>query len=140
MQRLVRLLIPIVVAVVLGPLIAGLIFCLLAIYTSLIDHGTPIADLFVMFGIYIAGAYFIGGPVALLAGLLVSIWMIWRQPGFVVVNVAAIAAIGLCFLIDQIGMFGPVPLVSNNLALMLTLAVIAASVCWLLMRRFVRTT
>jgi hypothetical protein len=139
MRKFVRLLMPIVVAVMVGPLIGGLIFCLLAIYTSFFDPATPVADLFVMFGIYIGGAYLIGGPVALLAGLLVSIWMIWRQPSFVAVNAAAIAAIGLCFLSDRIGLSGPIPIVSNNLGLMLAVAIIAANVCWLLTRRFVKT-
>jgi hypothetical protein len=102
----------------------------------------PIADLFGMFGVYIMFAYLEGGPIALLAGLLVSIWMIWHPPGLAVAIVAAIIAIGLCRLADEIGVSSPIggPLVSNNFALMLALAVIAASVCWLLTRRFVRTT
>jgi hypothetical protein len=144
MKNVVRFLMPIAIAVVLGPLTAGLIICLLAFSTYFFDPsgGMPIADLFRMFGIYIMFAYLGGGPIALLAGLLVSIWMIWRPPGFVVATVAAITAIGLCRLADEIGMFSPIggPLVSNNFALMLVLAIIAASVCWLLTRSFVRTT
>ena len=143
MQRLVRLLMPIVVAGVLGPLIAGLIFCLLAVFTYLFDPsgGMPITDLFKMFGVYLIFAYFEGGPIALLAGLLVSIWMIWRPPGLAVAILAANAAIALYRLAAEIGMLGPSGgnLVINNFALTLMLAVMAASVCWLLMRRFART-
>jgi len=140
MKRLARFLIPVMIAVTLGPLIGGLVFCLLAVYTNLFDQtgGMPIADLFGMFGIYIIFAYIIGGPIALVAGILVSIWMIWRPPYFPVVVVAAIMAIGLGMLADEIGMFR-VPLVSNNLWLMTALGVIAASLCWLLTRPFWRT-
>jgi hypothetical protein len=139
MKKLFRFLMPIVIAVVLGPLLAGLIVCLfaLSLYFFGYDNG-PLAELFSMFWVYIMFAYFEGGPVALVAGLLVSIWMIWRRPGLLVVIVAAIAAIGLCYLADGFGMFNPIggPLVSNNLGLMLVLSVMGASVCWFLTRRF----
>ncbi len=102
------LLMPIVVAGVLGPLVAGLIFCLLALYTYVVDPtGTSVADLLTMSGIYIAFAYFEGGPIALLAGLLVSIWMIRRPPGLVVAVAAAIIAVGLFRLAAQIGLLSP---------------------------------
>jgi len=140
MRRLFRFLMPIVVAVVLGPLVAGLIVCLfaLSLYLFGYDNG-PIAELFSIFWVYITFAYFEGGPVALVAGLLVSIWMIWRQPGLMVVILAAIAAIALCYVVDRFGMFNPIggPLVSNNLGLMLVLSILAAAICWLLTRRFV---
>jgi hypothetical protein len=131
---------PIVIAVVLGPLVAGLIVCLFAIYSDFADQSSEtIADLFSVFWVYIMFAYFEGGPVALVAGLLVSIWMIWRQPGLMAVIGAAIAAIALCYLVDRFGMFNPIggPLVSNNLGIMLVLSIIAAAICWLLTRRFV---
>ena len=45
---------PIVVAGVLGPLIAGLIFCLFALFTYVSDPGgISLAELFTIFGIYI---------------------------------------------------------------------------------------
>ena len=142
MQK-IRLLMPIVVAVVLGPLVAGLIFCVLAVSTNLVDQtgGLPIADIFKMFGVYVIFAYLEGGALALLAGLLVSIWMIRHPPGFVVAVVAALASVGLYRLAAEIGILSPsgANLVRNNLALTLVLAVISASVCWLLTRRFVST-
>ncbi len=142
MKRLARLLMPIVVAGVLGPLVAGLIFCLLALYTYVVDPtGTSVADLLTMSGIYIAFAYFEGGPIALLAGLLVSIRMIRRPPGLVVAVAAAIIAVGLFRLAAQIGLLSPSggSLVVNNFALTLAVSVVAACVCWLLMRRFATT-
>jgi MFS family permease len=97
MKTVVRLLMPIVIAVVLGPLIAGLAVCLLAVVTNIFDAAgaTPAADLVGMFVIYILFTYVGGAPIALLAGVLVSIWMIWRPPGLLVAVVAAIAAIGI---------------------------------------------
>ena len=136
----IRLLMPIAVAVRLGPLVAGLCFCALAISTNLFDQagGLPIADLFKMYGIYIAFAYFEGSGIALLAGFLVSIWMIWRPPGLHVAVVAALGSVGLYRLAAQIGALSPsgASLVRNNIALTLALAAVSASGCWLLTRRF----
>jgi len=141
-MRKMRLLLPIVVAVGLGPLVAGLIFCMLAASASLFDQSgaLPISDLFKMFGFYIIFAYFDGGAIALLAGVLVSIWMIWRPPGFAVAIAAAVVSVGLHRLAADVGLLSPsgANLVRNNLALTLVLSVIAAGVCWLLMRRLAR--
>jgi hypothetical protein len=101
----IRLLLPILVAVVLGPLVAGLTFCVLAIYTHLFDQvgGLPIADLFKMFAIYIIFAYLEGSAIALRAGLLVSIWIFWHPPGFVAAVAASIGSVGLYRLAAEIG-------------------------------------
>ena len=147
MKKLGRLLLPIVIAVALGPLIAGLMFWLLAVFNEVFDTlvsnrtgPIPVADLFELFGLFILVAYFEGGAIALLAGALVSIWMIWRPPGLVVAIVAAVAAIGLVRLSAELGFLSASGiLVRNNLAPALVVAVIAAAVCWLLMRRFART-
>jgi len=140
MRKLVRLLMPIVIAVVLGPLIAGLAVCLVALVTNIFDPAgaMPAADLFVMFAIYILFAYVEGAPIALLAGILVSLWMIRRPPGLLVAVVAAAAAIGIFRLAAEIAWFGPGAgsTVRNNFLLTLGLAILAAAVCWLLTRRF----
>jgi hypothetical protein len=139
-KKLARLLLPMVIAVVLGPLVAGLAVCLLAVYTNVSDPATalPLADLFVMFAIYISFAYLEGAPIALLAGLLVSIWMLFRPPGLVVAVVAAALAVALFRLAAEFAWLGPIRggLALNNFRLLLALAVVAAAVCWLLMRRF----
>jgi hypothetical protein len=140
----IEALLPIVIAVVLGPLVAGLIFCALAasIYLFGDTGGLPVADLFTMFGIYIAASYAEGGAIAFLAGTLVSIWMIWRPPGLVVAIMAALASVGLYRLADEIGFLSPssASLVRNNLGQTLALSVIAAGGCWFLTRRFVKPT
>ena len=140
MKKLARLLMPIVIAVVLGPLIAGLAVCLLSLVTSIFDPvgAMPAADLFAMFAIFILFAYVEGAPVALLAGVLVSLWMIRRPPGLLVAVAAAAAAIGIFRLAAEIAWLSPGAggAVRNNFLLTLALAILAAAVCWLLTRRF----
>jgi hypothetical protein len=92
MQKLRRLLMPIVVAVFLGPLIAGLTVCVLATANNLLDpaDSLPVVDLFKMFGFSIVFAYISGAGIALLAGMLVSIWMMFRPPSLIAVIAAAL--------------------------------------------------
>ena len=145
MTRIIRFLAPIVIAIVLGPLIAGLALSLLAVGKNLVDlvgdAGTlPIALLFPWFGIYIIFAYIYGGAIAFLAGLLVSIWMLWRPPsGMIVTAAAAIATIGYLS-VAALGFLGAEELTNarSNFWLTLVLAVIAAAGCWLLTRRLLR--
>jgi hypothetical protein len=142
MPKPVRLLMPVVIAVVLGPPIAGLAFLLFGIVSNLVTHNYPVdADTFKFLPLLILFAYYEGGPIALVAGLLVSIWMIWRPPGLVVVVAAAVVAIGLFRLAVEVGMFGTngAPLARHNLVLTLVLGVVSAAGCWLLTRRFART-
>jgi hypothetical protein len=140
MKTFVRLIAPVLIAVVLGPLVAGLVFCALAVVTNVLDPATatPLADLLKMFAIYIAVAYFQGAPIAFLAGLLMSIWMIRRPPGIVPAVVAAIAAVGLFWLAADAEWLRPIGggMVRNNLALTLAVGAVAAGACWLLTRRF----
>jgi hypothetical protein len=145
MPKPVRLLMPVVIAVVLGPLIAGLALLLFGTVSNLVTHDYPVdfsdADTFKFLPLLILFAYYEGGPIALVAGLLVSIWMIRRPPGLVIVVAAAIVAIGLFRLAVEVGMFGTngAPLARHNLVLTLVLGIVAAAGCWLLTRRFART-
>jgi hypothetical protein len=142
MSKIVRLLMPVGVAVVLGPLIAGLAVGLLAIAVNLFDRtaAMPWADVVTLCGFYVVFAYVIGAPVALLAGALVSLWMIRRPPTAVVVIAAAVVATGVYMGVGALGYLGPVEFnnARNNFLFTLALAVIAAFGCWLLTRRFAR--
>jgi hypothetical protein len=143
MRKFVRFMIPIVIAVVLGPLIGGLAICLLVVVTDTLDHtvSLPIADLFSMFGVYIIIAYLSGGVVALAAGILVSMWMLWRPPSAIVVIAAAAIATAGYLGIGALGFlsFADYSNVRDNFLFALVLAVIAAAGCWLLTSRFVKT-
>jgi len=134
---------PIVIAVVLGPLVAGLAVCLLAVGNSIIDQDdwSQSADLRGLSVLYMIFAYLIGGVIALLAGISVSIWMIWHRPNAIVVNAAAVIATVLFMGVGASGFLGLVEETNarSNFVFILVLAVIAANVCWLLTRRFART-
>lgn len=142
MTKFVRFIIPIVIAVVLGPLIAGLALCLLAISNTL-DHtvSLPIADLFSTLWVCIVIAYLSGGAVALMAGILVSMWMLWRPPNAIVVMAAAAIATAGYLGVGALGFLSPAQYgdVRGNFLFALVFAVIAAAGCWLLTSRFVRT-
>ena len=136
-KKIVRLLAPIAIAVVLGPLIAGLAVTLFAVVHSVLydTGGLALADLKELAVFYIIFAYVIGGAIALLAGILVSIWMIWYPPGAIVANAAAVIATIVYMGIGALGVLGPV---DSSFLFTLVFAVIAANGCWLLMRRFAR--
>ncbi len=144
MTKPVRFLMPIVIAVLLGPLIAGLAVCLLAVGTNIFDRtgSLPITDLLPMFGFYIVFAYLHGGVIALLAGILVSIWMTWRPPNAIVAIAAAMIATVGYLGVGALGFLGLAEWSNarSNFLLTLVLAVIAADGCWLLTRPFVKAS
>jgi hypothetical protein len=143
MNKVVRFLMPIVIAVVLGPLVAGLAICLLLIVTNIFDPSAalPMADVFKMFGFYILFAYLGGSAIALLAGILVSIWMIWRRPTAIIAIAAAATATAVYVGVGALGFLGLTEWSNarSNFLFTLVLAVIAATVCWLLTRRYARS-
>jgi hypothetical protein len=138
----VRFLVPIVVAVVLGPLAVGVTIWLLNLASNVFRLFGPDASLtfadFHGFLVYLViMAYVIGGPIALLAGLLVSLWMIRHPPTALVVNAAAVIATVVFMAVAATGILGPVEQTNgrSNLFFMLVTAIFAANVCWFAMRR-----
>ena len=144
MTKLIRFLMPIVIAVALGPLIAGLAVSIFAFGTSIFDNtgSLPMADILKMSGFYIVFAYFLGSAIAVLAGILVSIWMFWRPPNVIVVIAATVIATCSYMAVGVLGYLGPAEWTNahSNFLLTLVLAVIAAAGCWFLTRRFVKAT
>jgi len=139
MKRPLRFLTPIVVAGVLGPLAGGLAVCVLVAGTYLADWPLgPIADLFGAFLLYMVFAYVLGWPIALLAGLLMSIWMSFRAPGIIPAVAAAVGAVGLLWLAAAANLLGPLPnLAFGTFFFTLGASVAAAILCWLVVRPFV---
>ena len=143
-RGIVRFVVPIMIAVVLGPLIAG-------VPISLFDVASDIPYLFgpapsltfadegrnLVAMVYLS--YLIGGPIALLAGFLLSLWMVWRTPSALAVNAAAVTAI-IIFVTVAEGFLGLVDEIKDRFYLLLLMgfAVFAANVCWFLLRRFAR--
>ena len=143
MTKLIRFLMPIVIAVAFGPFIAGLAVSIFAFGTNILDdNGLLMADLFKMSGVYIVFSYILGTTIAGLAGILVSIWMIWRAPNALVVIAAAVIATCAYMGVGALGFLGSAEWTNarSNFFFTLVLAVIAAAVCWILTRRFAKTT
>jgi hypothetical protein len=139
-NKAVRFLLPVVIAVVLGPLIAGLALCLLTVATDIVDHTAILsADEFGWFVATFIFAYVMGGPIALIAGVLVALWMIWQPPSAIAVVAAAVIATAGFMGIGALGWLGPVQWANahSNFLFTLACAVVAALSCWLLTRRFV---
>jgi len=139
MSKAVRFIVPILIAVILGPLIAGLAVGLFAVGNSIFNADID-ATVLGMFPIYIIFAYAIGWPIAFIAGVLISLWMLARAPSFIVVIAAAVIATAVYMGIGALGMLGPVEYTNahSNFVFTLVAAMIAASGCWLLTRRFAR--
>lgn len=138
MKRLLRLSMPILVAGVFGPLFAGLAVCLYAAaqFAVATDPG-PISGLLGLCVLYMMFAYVLGWPIAVLAGVLMSIWMIFRAPAIVGAIAATVAAVGLLWLLGAADLMGPIPnLAYGMLSLTLAVSIVAAIVCWLLTRPF----
>ena len=142
MPKPIRLLMPIVIALVLGPLIGALVVCAYATWTWAFDEAFrgPVRELFGLFVLYFTFAYLIAWPLALLAGLLMSLWMAFRPPGLVAAVAAALVAVGLLWLGDRLDLLGPADtsLMHQDLAIVVGVSVLAATVCWLLTRPFAR--
>jgi hypothetical protein len=139
-HRAVQLLAPIVVAAVLGPLVAGFAVWLFALVSGLFDPTRLLllADWLALLYFYVVMAYFIGGPIALLAGVLVSLWIMRGPPSALVVNAAAVVATAAFMAVAALGVLGPVEQTNgrSNFWFTLVFAVVAANGCWLLLRRF----
>jgi hypothetical protein len=139
--HVVRLLAPIVVALVLGPLTVSIALWLANVASdlfngtslSLADEGGFLVFLVIM-------AYFIGWPIALLAGVLVSLWMVRRPPSLLGVNGAAVLATVVFIGIAATGVLGPVEQTNgrSNLWFTLVAAVFGANACWFGTRHFLR--
>jgi hypothetical protein len=83
-----------------------------------------------------------GGAIALLAGILAALWMISRPPSLIVVVAAAMIATAVYLGLGALGLLGPVEFTNarGNFLPIFALAVIAATGCWLLTRRFAKTS
>jgi len=137
----IRFLAPIVVALVLGPLTIGIALWLAHVASDLFNGtSSTLADEGGFFAFLVIMAYVIGWPIALLAGVLVSLSMIWRPPSLLAVNGAAVLATVVFLGIAATGVLGPVEENNgrSNLGFTLAAAVFAANVCWFAMRRFRR--
>ena len=146
-NRTVQLLAPIAIAVLLGPLAVSLTIWLLNLASNVFRLFDPTSGMslgdypgFLVFLVIMT--YVIGWPIALLAGLLVSLWMIRRPPSALVVNAAAVIATVVFMAVAATGVLGPVEETNgrSNFLFTVVAAIFAANVCWFVMRRLLHAT
>ena len=116
------------IAVVFAPVIGAIAFiviqALAAVWTGALDE---IPGVIVMAGF---GMYPVGGPIALIAGLLVGMIAYWRTPTLVEILVAIVAANVVVLILQPIIGFG-----MGGFAVNLITSLFAGAVCWWIFRR-----
>lgn len=137
-RRLLRLIGAVLLSALLGPAIGGLLFYGIAIGYDAVT-GNLARDSETLIGLLIvivAAAYYFGLGIAAFTGLVAGIWSFWREPGAIVVGIAAIVGTaGLPFV--QPGTH----LIDGKLAWagVVVTAVISAMICRLIIRPLLRS-
>jgi len=129
LKKLIRFVLTIVIATVLGPLIGGLPFFLVSAIPIALSSfsAAEIGESFILILIF---AYVFGGAIAFVAGTIVAVAALWRQPTFVVIIAATVVAnVGFSVASQQ---------VYDWLFINLAVSAFAATICWLLFRRLLR--
>jgi len=128
LPKLIRFVLTVVIATVLGPLI-GSVAPFLVTAMQLVHSGSGAAEIARSFVPIVIFAYVIGGVIAFVAGTIVAVAALWRQPTFVIIIAATVVANVGCEVALQDGV--------HQLRLFFNLAVsaFAATICWLLFRR-----
>jgi hypothetical protein len=127
-----RALVIVVFAVVLGPLIAGVsVFLFSLMATGSYAH--PVwSELASRLGVMVGSAYLLGWPIALTAGVLVAMWNRSRPVTFgVVLGATALADV----IFTAMAVVSGAPLALSNFFFVLVAALWAATVCWYLAGR-----
>jgi hypothetical protein len=135
----VQMLLAVVIAVVLGPTIGAMAAFLVGFgmyaadgYWWDLSPGSLLAGLRMLVALIIVG-YLFAAKIALVAGLLVALWIFWRPPTLgIAVAAALIASCGYALISGVDTMF------KRDAFVTIAASVIAAAGCWFLTRRFVR--
>lgn len=139
-----RALLAVAVAVVLGPFMAAVGMWLMMLVATVIDPSgwlpslkDAIAGTPKIFTILVMGSYRVGSTVALLAGLMVGLWMIRRPPNLLVVLAASVVASLIWLGLTEPQVFRGIGHY-EDLYVMPPVAAFAGAACWILLRRFAR--
>jgi hypothetical protein len=118
----------VLIAALVAPLIGGVVFFLYQASASLLTGSlTDIGDLAAIIAL---GVYPVGEPIALLAGVLVGVFALWRTPTLGVILGAIVATNVANFVWQPIMKYSLGGFVIN-----LAASVIAGAVCWWMFRR-----
>jgi hypothetical protein len=140
LPKLVRFVLTVAIATVLGPLIGGVTFFLLRVAMEIAQSEFDAADIRGLFVLMVVGAYVVGGVIAFVAGTIVAVAALWRQPTFAVIIAATVVANVGYFLVTepQVFLSAGYPIPFGAFTVTLAFSAFAATVCWLLFRRLLR--
>ena len=146
-SRLIRFLRLVVLATVLGPLVAGVsvflvgaIFALLQGGMARVGFGATISRLAGLLVEIVRAVYLPGGVIAMISSVLVASWSLRRLPNFLVVAGAVVLANLIFFAIYEPDVLFPADSLTpqRGFWVSIALSLYAAAVCWLPARRFLR--
>jgi hypothetical protein len=134
------MLLTVLIAVVLGPLLGGVIVALAGLALSVLDsscclwtEGLSYGGRLIIF--IVAGAYISFTPIALAAGIFVALWILWKPPTLgIVIAAALLASVGHAVLWSNTI---NVSVLRDDLVIA-GASVVASVGCWFLTRRFAR--
>ena len=115
-------------SVILGPLIGGFVFFVVLAAMDL--AASNLDDVKGLFVISMLGTYAVGGPIALVAGILVAVFNCWRLPRLRVILVSIVIA-NIAVLVAQ-------PIIGfgwGGFFINLAASIFAGSILWFVFRR-----
>jgi hypothetical protein len=121
-----RLALIVVLATLLGPLIGSVPF-LLVTAVQVVSSGGSLAEIAEASIPIVMFAYVLGGIIAFVAGTVVAIAAIWREPTFATIIMATLISNAGCYLAIRDTLLQSPPV-------NLTVSIFAATICWLLFR------
>src|ERR1700730_14579751 len=90
LPKVVRFVLTVAIATVLGPLIGGVAFFLLRVAMQIAQSEFDAADIRGLLVLMVVAAYVVGGVIAFLAGTIVAVAALWRQPTFTIIIAAVV--------------------------------------------------
>ena len=136
-----RTLLAIAVLTVIGPLFVSVPVSL-SVAAGKMMASSPQMQLIDPLGLLLFGlliGYVVGWPYALLTGVIVAAWSLWRQPTFFVALTAALAANAILYFAAPVLATWRAPYRSTFEAQdFIVFSVITVSICWLIFRRMAR--
>lgn len=127
-RRLAACLSIILISVAVAPLIGAGAFFIVQVAVQAVTTGVD--DLLGLLVLFVIGAYIVGGPIALIAGSLVSLVAWWETPSLIVIILAIVVANVVIMLLQPMVGFGLAGFLINVAS-----SLFSGIVCWLLFRR-----
>ena len=131
LSKLICLALIVVVGTLLGPLIGSVPF-LLVTAVQVAASGGSLAEIAEASIPIVMFAYVLGGAIAFVAGTIVAITAVWREPTFATIIMATLIANAGCYLAIRDALL-------QSPSVNLSVSIFAATICWFLFRRIMST-